>query len=83
MPPYLSILLNSSSGIHLHGLQTMSGALNLILTLKRLKRGMIHDKLGYREIESEAGVGLMASFSLSPLASLVAINYQLNIQRRS
>lgn len=49
MPPYLSILLNSSSGIHLHGLQTMSGALNLILTLKRLKTGMIHDKLGYRE----------------------------------
>lgn len=31
MPPYLSILLNGTSAIRLHALQTLSGALSLIL----------------------------------------------------
>lgn len=49
MSLYLSIKLNSSSGIHLHGLQAMSGALLLILMFKKLQRSLTHDKLRERE----------------------------------
>lgn len=78
MPPYLSILLNSSSGIHVYVLQTLSGALSRILIsfLKRNNTWQIREKV---KIESEAGVGHMVISSLSPLVSLVAINYQLNV----
>lgn len=48
MSLYLSIKLNSSSGIHLHGLQAMSGALLLILMFKKLQ-SITHDNLRERE----------------------------------
>ena len=49
MSLYLSIKLNNSSGIHLHGLQAMSGALLLILMFKKLQRSITHDNLRERE----------------------------------
>ena len=49
MSLYLSIKLNNSSGINLHGLQAMSGALLLILMFKKLQRSITHDNLRERE----------------------------------
>lgn len=49
MSLYLSIKLNSSSGIHLHGLQGMSGALFLILIFKKLQRSVTHESLREKE----------------------------------
>lgn len=60
MSLYLSIKLNSSSGIHLHGLQAMSGALLLILMFKKItKKSNTGQTKGERKTKSEAGVGLV------------------------
>lgn len=82
MTPYVSILLNSSPGIHLHVLQTLSGALSLILMpfVKRYTAGQIRGK---RKTESKAGVSLVVISSSSPLALLVALNYHPNVHIHS
>lgn len=54
----------------MHEPQTITGALNLVLMLKRLLRGVIRDESEKRDIENEVEIGLMVIFFSNPPCSI-------------